>query len=237
MNEGLTGKVVLVTGAGTGIGAEICKDCSKQGARVALVGRRIEKLNETAAHLSGEHLTLPCDVNSESDIQDCVDNIIKKFGQIDVLVNNAGIFKPTPFCEIPTQDWDDVLTTNLRGSFLFSRTCWNELCKSRGQIVNMSSIAGTQGFAGSSAYCASKFGLNGLSEVLAIEGKEHGIRVFAVCPGSVETPIWEARAEPETLARMMKPHAISSLVTWLLTSPRSIAIGPVVVTNFENPWD
>jgi NAD(P)-dependent dehydrogenase (short-subunit alcohol dehydrogenase family) len=125
---------------------------------------------------------------------------------------------------------------NLRGVFLLCRAAWPHLQKSRGQIVKVSSIAGVKGYVNNAAYSASKFGLNGLTEVLALEGQPHGIRVSAVCPGSVDTPIWDKQAPSAVRKKMMKPEATAALVVHLLSAPRALAFGPIVVQNFNDPW-
>jgi len=93
-----------------------------------------------------------------------------------------------------------------------------------------------EGYPDSAAYSVTKFGLNGLSEALALEGKPHNIRVFAVCPGAVETPLWEGQAPEAVMHRMMKPEAVAELVRWLVNSPRQLDFDPVVVRNFQDPW-
>ncbi len=191
---------------------------------------------QLASELPGPVRFATCDVRDPSSIEGTVAQCVEGLGRLDVLVNNAGVFGPTPVEEVTLDAWDEVLETNLRGPFLFARAAWGHLRSSHGQIVNISSVAGVQGFVGNSAYCASKFGLNGLSEVLALEGKAHGIRVFSVCPGSVDTDLWVPHSEESERARMMRPEAVADLVRWLVASPRSIAVAPVVVTNFSSPF-
>ena len=230
-------QVALVTGAGSGIGAAICHSLSASGYSLVLCGRREQPLTELASQLSTPTLTLTCDVREEAQIQNCVTKAVEKFGRLDVLVNNAGIFQPTPIDETPAQLWDGILSSNLRSAFLMSQAAWPHLKESQGQIMNISSISATMGFAGGAAYCASKFGMNGLTAVLAVEGKPFGIRAFAVCPAQVATPIWEARADEDQLQKMMTAEQIADLVAYLINSPRNINIAPVVISNFHNPWD
>ncbi|MHB8636877.1 MAG: SDR family oxidoreductase [Fimbriimonadaceae bacterium] len=233
----LQGQVALITGAGSGIGASIARSLAAEGAAIVLCGRRAEALAETAASLDGAHMCVPCDVRDEAQIRIAVDDAAQKLGRLDILVNNAGIFDQLPVDETPSEFWDNVQATNLRGPYLFARYGWPHLKSSKGQILNVSSVAGTQGFSGSAAYCSSKFGLNGLSAVLAIEGKPHGIRVHSFCPGSIETDAWLKGADGATRARMMKPDQIAELVRWLLCSPRNLEVGQVVVTNFHSPFE
>ncbi|HRF59941.1 MAG TPA: SDR family oxidoreductase [Fimbriimonadaceae bacterium] len=233
--DGLAGQVALVTGGGSGIGAAIAESFAGEGASIVLTGRRGFALEEVARRLPGPVHCAVGDVRDPVSGQALVAAAIERFGRLDVLVNSAGIFKITPFPETSLEFWDDVLDTNLRGAYVLSHAAWPHLQATRGQIVNISSVAGTRGFAGSSAYCASKHGLNGLSEVLALEGRPHGIRVFAVCPGAVETAIW-AEEDAATRAKMMRSEDVAELVRWLVLSPRGLGVGPVVIDNFVNPW-
>ena len=235
-SNSLDGQVALITGAGTGIGAAIANSLSQSGAKIVLSGRTLERLESASKELLTESICLTCDVQDEAQIQNLIAKTIEHFGKLDILVNNAGTFGPTPFDEIKTSDLDQMLSTNLRAPFLLTQAAWPHLKASKGQIVNVSSVAGTRGFIGSSAYCASKFGLNGLTEVLALEGKQHGIRVFAVCPGAVATPLWERLEGQETLNRMMKPETVADLVLWMLTSPREVELEKVVIVNYASPW-
>lgn len=236
MSDSLVGRVVFITGAGSGIGAAIGEALADEGASLVLLARRLPTLQETASSLSGKTFVHECDVREEASVRTAFDAGLAHFGRIDVLVNNAGIFGPRPFAETTPEVWDDILSTNLRGAYLCAHVAWPHLAATQGQIVNLSSIAGVRGFAGSSAYCASKHGMNGLSEVLALEGEPLGIRVFSVCPGSVDTPLWQPHADADIIDRMMESETIASLVRWLVTADRSINVGPVVVTNFHDPF-
>ena len=232
----LQGRVALVTGAGSGIGAAIARALAAEGATIVLCGRRAEALASVAKTLDGAHMCVTCDVQVEAQIRSALEDTVGKLGRLDILVNNAGVFDQMPIEETTTEFWDDMLATNLRGPYLFARHAWQFLKASSGQLLNLSSVAGTQAFSGSSAYCASKFGLNGLSAVLAIEGKEHGIRVHSVCPASIETDMWLKGADQATRDRMMKPEQVANVVRWLLTSPRNLDIPQVVISNFHSPF-
>lgn len=227
----------MITGGGSGIGAAIAQALANRGMRVALCGRTVEKLGAVAAELRTESLCLQCDVRVEADIAAAVAAVDETWGQLDVLVNNAGVFDMKPLEETDTEYWDAVLETNLRGTFLFCRTAWPLLKAAKGQVVQISSVAGTRGFANGAAYCASKFGMNGLSEVLRIEGKPHGIRVITICPGSVETPLWEPHSSTDERSRMIKPETIAELAAGLLASPRGVDYDPVTLTNFQSPFE
>lgn len=234
--KSLEGQVAFITGAGTGIGAAIARALAAEGISTVLTGRRPEPLYALAEKLGEGHLAIPMDVRDETEVQAAVAQTVSRWGRLDILVNNAGIFRPTPFEETTLELFEENLSANLTGAFLASKAAWPHLKASQGQILNLSSIAGIQGFSGSAAYCASKFGLNGLSQVLALEGKEHGIRVLVLCPGSIDTAMWEPLADEATRERMMKPSMVADQARHLLTSPRGVEFGPVVLSNFNNPF-
>ncbi len=236
MQDCLKGKVAIVTGAGSGIGAAIACALSQKGCKVALLGRHLETLDKVAKSFDGTNLCVPCDVQDEASIAEAVRKVQDTLGPIEILVNNAGIFTPAEFGQMTTDMWDRIMNTNLRGTFLMCRYCWSDLCKNHGQIINISSIAGTQGYANSSAYCASKFGMNGLSAVLAIEGRNLGVRVNTICPAEVETNIWGDLATENEKRRMIHPGQIAEVAIQMLESGRNIQQNPIIITNTTSPW-
>jgi 3-oxoacyl-[acyl-carrier protein] reductase len=247
MAKKLDGQTALITGAGSGLGAAIARAMAAEGARCVLAGRRPEPLERVRletiapeAERSGVGdwaRVILCDVRAEAQVESLVAQTVAEFGGVDILVNNAGVFYERPLTQTTTALWDETIAVNLRAAFLLCRAAWPHMQRrGGGQIVNLSSVAGVQGYADEAAYCASKFGLNGLTAALALEGKPHNIRVLAVCPGAVDTPIWEGLAAPEATRRMMPPESIAELVRWLVTSPRHLDFGPIVVRNFRDPW-
>lgn len=238
MGHNLINQTAIVTGAGSGLGAAIARALASEGARCVLVGRRPELLEHVRSEIGDLARSMPCDVRDEAQIENLVAQTMTDFGGVDILVNNAGVFHEAPLTETTTGLWDEIIAVNLRGAFLLCRAAWPHLqTRGGGQIVNLSSEAGVQGYADEAAYCASKFGLNGLTAALALEGKPHNIRVFAVCPGAVDTPIWGDTAAPEVMRRMMGAEQIAELVRWLVTAPRNLDFGPIVVRNFTDPWE
>lgn len=235
----LTGAVAIVTGAGSGLGAAIAQALAAEGARCALAGRRREPLQAVADEVraaGGEARVIPTDVADEAQGAALVAETIHTFGRLDVLVNSAGLLRQASLTQTSVALWDEILNVNLRGVFLMCRAAWPHLQHSRGQIINVSSMAAVQGYLDEAAYCASKHGLNGLTEVLALEGKPHGIRALAVCPAATETPLWDHDAPADVRRRMMKSEQVADLVRWLVTAPRNLDFGPVIVRNFEDPW-
>ncbi len=235
MTAPLHQQVTIVTGAGSGLGAAIARALAADGAHCVLAGRRRQPLAAVAAGLASARV-VPCDVTDPAQVDHLMAETLREFGALNLLVNSAGVFQMRPFEETTRELWEATQAVNLSGPFLTCRAAWPHLKASRGQVVNVSSVAGVQGFAGSTAYCASKFGLNGLSAALALEGQPHGIRVFAVCPGNTDTPIWDGQAPPAVQRRMMRPEAVADLVRWLVAAPREVELGPVVMRPFTDPW-
>jgi len=185
----MQGKVAIVTGSATGMGRNHALEFAKRGAKVVLTDIREDKLQQTAEEvkkLGGEYLALKVDVTSSSDIDRMVQETVKKFGKIDVLINNAGAFRYGDVVDMSEQDWDLVMDVNVKGIFLCSKAVAKQMIKQKyGKIINISSIAGKTGFDKMSVYCASKFAVIGFTQSLALELAPCKINVNAVCPGII----------------------------------------------------
>ena len=184
-------QVVIVTGAGYGIGRGIAQAFAREGAQVVLAGRSTDKLNQVAAGLSdgaAKPLVVPTDVRIEAEVDRLVSTAHRMLGRLDVLVNNAGIAGPTALArDVLLADWDETLRINLTGAFLCARRAAAIMIEARrGAIVNISSVAGRMGYPMRTPYAASKWGMIGLSHSLAAELGPYGVRVNAVLPGSTE---------------------------------------------------
>ena len=213
----LHGKVALVTGASRGIGKATARVFAQAGARVALAARDATALEANVDEISaagGAALACPCDVADEASVQALFARVAAHFGPVDILVNSAGAVAQSRFVDMETAVWDHVLGVNLRGTFLCCREAFREMIpRNGGVIINLSSLSGVPGvekFPGLSAYNVSKYGVAGLSEILAVEGKPHHIRVVAVSPGAVDTEMLRAAAPhltpdmtPDDLARIL----------------------------------
>jgi NAD(P)-dependent dehydrogenase (short-subunit alcohol dehydrogenase family) len=239
MAHALQNLTAIITGAGSGIGAAVAHALSAEGAHCVLAGRRLEPLQALMTEIAaegGSALAVAADVVDEAQVAALVAAAVADFSGVDIVVNNAGLFKQASVTETSVAEWDEVLNVNLRGAFLVCRAAWPHLRRSRGQVVNLSSMAAVQAYPGETAYCASKAGLNGLTAALAVDGKPHGIRVFAVCPPTTDTPLWEGVAPEAVRQRMMKPEPIARLVADLLATPRNLDFDPVFIRNFADPW-
>jgi len=238
MDQVFAGQVALVTGGGKGIGLGIASALARYGAKVVVTGRHKESLDSAVGRFATPGLALTMDVRDEASVIHGVEATVSWGGRLDIVVNNAGIgLLQTPLPETTTQAWKDVIDTNLTGSFYVARAVWPHLVASKGQLMNVSSIAGTQGFSGGSAYCASKFGLSGLTEVLKREGAEVGVRALSLCPGPVDTDIWGEWANDQEKSRMMTPDQLAEVAIGLLAAPRNIDLSQLVVVNAVSPWN
>jgi 3-oxoacyl-[acyl-carrier protein] reductase len=221
----LAGSVALVTGGSRGIGRAIAHRLASLGASVAICGREVAALESTAADL--EKLGAPAffhwtDVTKAGQVSELVAETEAALGAISILVNNAGIGLFGPAHEKTEADWDRVVNTNLKSVFLVSRAVVPSMIRrGSGDIINISSLAGRNTFAGGGIYCASKWGLMGLSGCMMEDLREHGIRVSVVCPGSVATEFSCSR--PKDPGKALSPedvaHAVEAIVT---QSPGSV---------------
>ncbi|MEK7873968.1 MAG: SDR family NAD(P)-dependent oxidoreductase [Chloroflexota bacterium] len=235
----LAGKVALVTGGGYGIGKGIALELARAGADVAVAARSVDKINETAAEiraLGRRGIAVPMDVSKEKQVVEMVARTVKELGQIDILVNNAGIEgKSVNVSDMEVADWNEVLAVNLVGVAVACREALRHMVKRKtGVIINIGSGAGRRGFPLRSAYCASKWGLIGLTRTIAMEVGRHNIRCNCINPGAVEgerlTRVLEARSKATgipmdemwkrtmdrgPIRRLVKPEEIGATVVFL----------------------
>src|ERR1700722_1009877 len=220
----LAGAVALVTGGSRGIGRAIALRLAKLGGSVAICGREERVLAPTKTELkqSGSPVhSQVADVSQSADVITLVNKTQAELGPISILVNNAGIGLFGPAHEKTEADWDRILSTNLKSVFLVSRAVAPSMIKQgAGDIINISSLAGRNAFAGGGIYCASKWGLQGLSACMAEDLREHGIRVSVVSPGSVATA-FSTRSSKDP-AKVLAPQDVAHAVEMIVTqSPQS----------------
>ena len=191
----LRNKVALVTGGGTGIGRAIALEFAKEGAKVAITGRRKDTLSKTVNEIikkGGKALGIPGDVSNIADVDKMVTETVKKFGKLDILVNCAGILISADLAHHTEKIWDDTIDINLKGSFLTTQRAVPEMLKQgKGKVIHIASIAGQIGFPNSTAYCASKGGIMGMTKAMAMELAPKKINVNCIAPGDVATPLNE----------------------------------------------
>jgi 3-oxoacyl-[acyl-carrier protein] reductase len=233
-------QVALVTGASAGIGRAIALRLAELGATVGLAARRQEKLAEVQTEIErrgGRARAWPADVRSREQVEGLIQGVIRAFGRLDLLVNNAGIGHfGTPLHEMSPEAWEETMATNLRAVYYAIRAAAPQMiAQRRGQIINIASLAGHNPVPGAAAYAASKTGLHGLTVSVAEELRDYGIRVSLVCPGSVDTEISPQFTSGKDRNRMLQPDDIAHIVAMLATqAPRSF-ISEVVVRPALKP--
>jgi 3-oxoacyl-[acyl-carrier protein] reductase len=192
----LSGKTAIVTGASRGIGKAIAMRLAAAGAKVACVARSADKLNETAGAITaagGEAEVHPCDVTDSAAVTKLIEGLAENWGGIDIVVNNAGITKDTLIPRMSDEQWDDVIATNLRSVFLFTRAASLVMMRKRsGRIINISSVSGLMGNSGQSNYSASKAGVIGFTRTVAQELASRKVTVNAICPGFIASEMTQA---------------------------------------------
>ena len=195
----LAGKTALVTGATRGIGREIALVFAKEGADVAVCGRTANALDDVAAQIQAagrQVLAYPADISQAEAVERMVADLLDKWGRIDILVNNAGIARDTLLIRMKDEEWDSVLTVNLKGTFLCMRAVARAMMRQRsGRIINLASVVGLMGNPGQANYAASKAGIIGLTKSVARELGGRGVTVNAIAPGLIETEMTEALSE------------------------------------------
>jgi 3-oxoacyl-[acyl-carrier protein] reductase len=236
----LLGAVALVTGGNRGIGRAIALRLAELGASVAICGRDAQALAATEAELkkSGSPLhSQLADVSHSADVTALVDKTQAALGPISILVNNAGIGLFGPAHEKTESDWDRVLNTNLKSVFLVSRAVTPVMIqRGAGDIINISSLAGRNAFAGGGIYCASKWGLQGLSACMAEDLREHGIRVSVICPGSVATGFSTGSSRgPKDPSKVLSPEDVAHAVEMIVTQSPQSFLSEVHVRPLRKP--
>ncbi len=233
----LKDQVALVTGASRGIGLAIARKVGQMGARVAICARNRERLQRAADSLRREGISalpISADVADAGSVAVLVETTRRELGEIAVLVNNAGIGAFGPVQEIDEADWDAVLDTNLKGVFLCTKAVAPQMIRRRsGHIINIGSLAGKNAFAGGGVYCASKWGLQGLSYCMAEDLRGYGIRVSVICPGTVRTEFSpHAGKDPR---KMLQPEDVAHAVAMLLTQAPQSFISEVLLRPTQKP--
>ena len=224
----LGGKVAIVTGGGRGIGRATAELLASAGAYVTICARSQEQLAEVTAG-TPEIDALAGDVSDEAFVERLVGETVARHGRLDILVNNAAILGRRPFLELEPSLWDEVMAVNLRGAYLCCRAAFRQMAQQQpagGSIVNISSLSGVRGpekFPGLAAYNVSKAGILALSDILAVEGKSHGIRVNAVSPGAVETAM--LREAGHGLRALATPDDVARTIAFLVSDLSRPATG------------
>ena len=219
---GLDGKIVLVTGGGRGIGKGIARGMVKEGASVAISGRVKDTLDKTAAELGENVLAVPADVTDEGQVDALFKAVMDRFGRLDVLVNNAGAFDGGPLDELSLEAWNKVIATNLTGPFLCTRAAFRIMKpQGGGRIINVSSISAQRVRPRSAPYSASKHGVWGLTQVTALEGRDHNIAASCLYPGNTRV---ERQSNTTSVEPNMSVDELAQAAVWMALMPPHVTM-------------
>ena len=244
----LKDKVAIITGARRGMGRSHALTLARAGAKVVVADISLEdcqKVVDEIKKAKGEALAVKCDVTKKEEVEEMVKKAVEKFGKVDILVNNAGICQFKPFLELTEEEWDRTLDINLKGYFLCAQAAAKEMVQRKsGVIINIASVAMGQagvGFPTLVHYCASKGAIVAMTEALALELAPYNIRVNAISPGAIETPMIDPlKKDPKAIEGMLaripmhrvgKPEEVSNLVLFLASDKSSYMTGSTVVID------
>lgn len=236
----LKDKVAIVTGSSSGIGKAVALRFGAEGAKVVVTARRLNLCEQTVGQIvknGGEAWAIQTDVADERQVEQLIGQTVKRYGRLDILVNNAGIIAGGRLAETTTQDFDKVMNVNLRGTFFCCRAGFTQMKKQGGgAIINMSSVAGLQAWAGTGAYSASKHAVQALTKSLADEGRPFHIKVSAICPGGVADDLVDASAEEILRSEKIDPFDVAETAVYLATLGKYAVVHQIVVDRLGADW-
>ena len=238
--EQLKGRTAIVTGGGSGIGRAIALAFAAEGATVAVAGRRREKLDETVKLIEsagGKGLAIPTDVANEDQVIELFRDVQAKYGRLDLLVNNAGGFAGAPTDEFPLQMWRDMIDANLTGAFLCCREAFRLMKAQRGgRIINIGSTSAKVPRPKSAAYAASKWGLDGLTRMLAIEAREFGVAVSIIHPGNTVPGVWSGQEDKVKDEGLMDASNVARVAVLMASLPADANLYESIVLPVSMPF-
>lgn len=236
----LTGMTALVTGASGGIGSAICHALAGQGARLAVSGSNVEKLEAFRASLGGDHVAVPCNLGDKDSVEALVPAALEKLGQIDILVNNAGVTRDNLAMRMKDEEWEEVIRINLEAAFRLMRAATKPMMKARfGRIITITSVVGATGNPGQINYAASKAGLVGMSKALAAELASRNVTVNCVAPGFIRTAMTDVLPDAQKdalnaripMGRMGEGSDIGAAVAYLASKDAGYVTGQTLHVN------
>ena len=236
----LTGMTALVTGASGGIGSAICQALAAQGARLAVSGSNVEKLEAFRASLGGDHVAVPCNLSDKDSVEALVPAALEQLGKIDILVNNAGVTRDNLTMRMKDEEWDDVIRINLESTFRLIRAATKPMMKARfGRIITVTSVVGTTGNPGQANYAASKGGLTAMTKAVAQELASRNVTANCVAPGFIATAMTESLSDTQKealnaripMGRMGEGSDIGAAVAYLASKEAGYITGQTIHVN------
>ncbi len=229
-----------MTGSSSGIGKAIALRFGAEGANVVVTARRLKLCEQTVAEINkngGEAWAVPTDVADERAVEQLIEQTVQRYRRLDILVNNAGIFGGRHLAETATAAFDEVMNVNLRGTFFCCRAGFKQMKKQGGgTIINMSSVAGVQAWAGTGTYSASKHGIMALTKSLADEGRPLHIKVSAICPGGVADELVDASPEEILRSEKIDPYDVAETAVYLSTLGKHAVVHQIIIDRLGADW-
>lgn len=241
MEPSMQGKVAIVTGGGSGLGEATALALVEAGASVAVVDLGLDRAQAVVSRLKeagGNAIALSADVSDAEQVSKAVSEVLSSFGRIDFLINNAGTDFVLPITEMTIEQWDRVISVNLRGAFLFAKAVFPIMQQQGGgHVVNVASTAAKRAWANAAAYHASKWGLLGFTRALGVEGRPHRIKATALVPGGMQTHFFDRLDPPPDPTNLQDPGNVARVILFVLSQPPETAVQEVIVTPItETSW-
>jgi NADP-dependent 3-hydroxy acid dehydrogenase YdfG len=231
LGKRLDGKVAWITGSGRGIGKETALAMAQAGAKIVLCSRSQSEIDAGAREITlanGQAVAIVCDISQRNEVESLVNKVHSKWGDVNILINNAGVAVFDKVINTRDEDWDSMMYINLKGSFLCTQAVLKSMiARQSGDIINIVSVAGRVGYRNCAGYCASKFGLFGFTEVLRKETRKYGIRVTAVMPGATDTMIWGNTNVDRS--KMMLPEQVAQTILSVCCAPIEVMPEEIVM--------